>query len=315
MRVAVLDDKHHAYEGTNGIRRLRERTDVAIFTAPFGEPSALHGFEALIANRERTRFTRGLLEQLPDLRIIAQTGNHVYHIDLDAAAERRIIVAKATGGGCTSAAELAIGLMIAVMRRIPSTDCDIRRGEWPTPMTHVLRGKTLGIVGLGYVGRHVAKIANAFEMKVLAWGPRLTPEAAASAGSESCGLDELIRRSDVLSVHATLSAESRGLIDARRLALMKPTAYLINTARGPIVDEKALCGALANGGIAGAGLDVFDEEPLPPGHPLRKLPNVVLTPHLGWPTDEMYARFADAAADVLLAYLDGREVPRFVAHH
>jgi phosphoglycerate dehydrogenase-like enzyme len=143
----------------------------------------------------------------------------------------------------------------------------------------------------------------------------LTPEAAASVGVENCNLDELISRSDVLSIHATLSAESRGLIDARRLALMKPTAYLINTARGPVVEEKALCSALANGRIAGAGLDVFDEEPLPPGHPLRKLPSVVLTPHLGWPTDEMYARFADAAADVLLAYLDGHEVPRFVAHH
>ena len=314
MRVAVLDDTHNAYDDTSGIRRLRERADVQIFTGPFGAPSALHGFDAVIANRERTRFTRALLEQLPSLRIIAQTGNHVYHIDLDAADERRIIVAKATGGGCTSAAELAIGLMIAVMRRIPSADRDIRRGQWPTPMTHVMRGKTLGIVGLGYVGRHVAKIANAFEMNVLAWGPRLTPEAAASAGAESCGIDELIGRSDILSVHATLSAESRGLIDARRLALMKPTAYLINTARGPIVDEAALCGALANGRIAGAGLDVFDEEPLPPGHPLRTLPNVVLTPHLGWPTDEMYARFADAAADVLLAYLDGQDVPRFVAH-
>jgi phosphoglycerate dehydrogenase-like enzyme len=179
----------------------------------------------------------------------------------------------------------------------------------------VLRGKTLGIVGLGYVGRHVAKIANAFEMKVLAWGPRMTREAAASAGTESCGIDELIGRSDIVSVHATLSPESRGLIDARRLALMKPTAFLINTARGPIVEEAALCGALTTGCIAGAGLDVFDEEPLPPGHPLRTLPNVVLTPHLGWPTDEMYSRFADAAADVLLAYLDGHDVPRFIAHH
>jgi phosphoglycerate dehydrogenase-like enzyme len=135
MRVAVLDDTHRAYEGTNGIRRLRERAEVQIFTVPIGEPSALRGFDAVIANRERTHFTRAVLERLPDLRIIAQTGNHVYHIDLDAAKERRVIVAKATGGGCTSAAELAIGLMIAVMRKIPSVDRDIRRGEWPTPMT------------------------------------------------------------------------------------------------------------------------------------------------------------------------------------
>lgn len=315
MRVAILDDIHHAYEGTSGIRRLCERAEVKIFNAPFGAPSALGGFDAVVANRERTRFTRALLEQLPDLRIIAQTGNHVYHIDLAAAEERRIIVAKATGGGSTSAAELAIGLMIAVMRQIPAVDRDVKRGEWPAPMTRVLRGKTLGIVGLGYVGRHVAKIARAFEMTVLAWSPRLTREAAAAVGAESCALDTLVGRADIVSVHATLSPESRGLIDARRLGLMKPTAYLINTARGPIVEETALCNALAMNRIAGAGLDVFDQEPLPAGHPLTKHPNVVLTPHLGWPTDEMYSKFADAAADVLLAYLDGLEVPRFVAHH
>jgi phosphoglycerate dehydrogenase-like enzyme len=239
----------------------------------------------------------------------------VYHIDFDAIDERGIVVAKATGGGCTGAAELAIGLMIALMRRIPTVDRALKDGEWPTPMTHVLRGKTLGIVGLGYVGRHVAKIANAFEMRVLAWGPRLSADAAAAVGAESADLDSLMRVSDIVSIHATLGADSRGLIDARRLGLMKPSAYLINTARGPIVEEDALCRALETGRISGAGLDVFDEEPLPPDHRIRKLPNVVLTPHLGWPTDEMYSRFADAAADALLAHLDGREVPRFVAHH
>ncbi len=315
MRVAILDDIHHAYAGTAGVQRLRGCAEVKIFTEPFGPPAALRGFDALIANRERTRFSRALLEQLPDVRIIAQTGNHVYHIDLEAAEERRVIVAKATGGGCTSAAELAIGLMLAVMRQIPATDRAVKAGGWPTPMTHVLRCKTLGIVGLGYVGRHVAKIANAFEMRVLAWGPRLTAEQARRAGAESCDLDDLLRSADIVSVHATLSAESRGLIDPRRVALMKPSAYLINTARGPIVDETALLSALAGNRIAGAGLDVFDQEPLPPQHPLTKLPNVVLTSHLGWPTDEMYSKFADAAADVLLAYRDGREVPRFVARH
>jgi phosphoglycerate dehydrogenase-like enzyme len=296
MRIAILDDIHRAYEGTSGVRRLRDRAEVQIFIHPFGDPSVLRGFDALVANRERTRFTRSLLEQLPDLRIIAQTGNHAYHIDLAAAEERRIIVAKATGGFCTSAAELAIGLMIAVMRQIPSIDREVKLGRWPTPMTFVLRGKTLGIVGLGHVGRHVVKIARAFEMKVLAWGPRLSQEAAASVGAESRELDDLLTSSDIVSVHATLSPESTGLIDARRLRLMKPTAYLINTARGPIVDEAALCAALARGQIAGAGLDVFDEEPMASAHPLIRLPNVVLTPHIGWPTDEMYKQFADAAA-------------------
>jgi len=182
-------------------------------------------------------------------------------------------------------------------------------------MTPVFHDKTLGIVGLGRIGRYIAKIATAFEMKVVAWGRRLTPEEAAVAGAERRELDDLLRSSDIVSVHATLSDETRGLIDARRLGLMKPTVYLINTSRGPIIDEAALCAALLSGQIAGAGLDVFDVEPLPPGHPLTKISNVVLTSHLGWPTDAMYIQFADAAADVLLAYLDGKEVPRFVASH
>lgn len=315
MRIAILDDIHNAYEATSGIHRLREHAEVQIFTKPFGDPSMLRDFDALIANRERTRFTRQLLEQLPNLRIIAQTGNHAYHIDLPAAEALNIVVAKAAGGFCRSAGELAIGLMIAVMRQIPIVDREVKNGRWPTPMTPVLHGKTLGIVGLGKIGRHVAKIAAAFEMKVLAWGRRLSSDAAAQAGTEYRELDDLMRSSDVVSIHATLSEETRGLIDAKRLALMNKTSVLINTARGPIVDELALCAALSSGQIAGAGLDVFDKEPLPPGHPLTKISNVVLTSHLGWPTDEMYSQFANAAADILLAYADGNDVPRFVASH
>ncbi len=312
VRVAILDDIHGAYEATPGVRRLRKRAEVRIFTTPFREPAALAGFEAVVANRERTRFTADLLQALPDLRLIAQTGNHAYHIDLVAAEARGIAVAKAAGGFSTGAAELAIGLAIALMRQIPSADRQVRQGSWQTPLTHVLHGKTLGIVGLGHVGRHVAKIATAFEMRVLAWGPRLTPEAAAAAGVTRAELDDLLLASDVVSVHATLAPESRGLLGARRLALLKPTAILINTARGPIVDEGALVDALREGRLAGAGLDVFDEEPLPAGHPLTTLPNVILTPHLGWPTDEAYRRFADAAADVIAAFMEGREFPRFV---
>lgn len=315
MRIAILDDIHDAYETTAGVRRLRERADVRIFTRPFGNPSALRGFDAVLANRERTRFTRELLDQLPDLKIIAQTGNHAYHIDLAAAEARGIIVAKAAGGFSTGAAELAIGLAIALMRQIPSSDAALKAGEWRTPATTVLHGKVLGIVGLGHVGKHVAQIARAFEMDVVAWGPRLTDEEAGAAGTTRRELDALLAESDVVSVHATLTRESRGLLDARRLALMKPTAWLINTARGPIVDETALVAALSARRIAGAGLDVYDQEPVPPGHPLTRLSNVVMTPHLGWPTDEAYERFADAAADALLAFLDGEDVPRFSADH
>jgi len=311
VRVAILDDIHNAYERTSGVRRLRERAEVRIFTAPFGDPAALRGFDALVANRERTRFTRELLVQLPDVRIIAQTGNHAYHIDFQAARERGIVVARASGGYSVGAAELAIGLAIALMRQIPVLDAAIRRGEWFTPSTRVLHGKVLGIIGLGRVGRHVAALGAAFGMRVIAWSPRLTDTAAAEGGAVRRELDALMAEADVVTIHASLTPASRGLLDDRRLRLMKPTAYLINTSRGPIVDESALVAALSERRVGGAGLDVFDQEPLPPGHPLTTLPNAVLTPHIGWPTDDGYTRFADAACDVLLAWLDGREVPRF----
>jgi phosphoglycerate dehydrogenase-like enzyme len=314
MRVAILDDIHQAWEGTDGVRRLRARADVHIFTAPFGDPSVLRGFDALIANRERTRFTRELLDQLPDVRVIAQTGNHANHIDLAAARDRHIVIAQASAGFSIGAAELAIGLAMAVMRQIPVNDTAVRRGEWRAPSTPVLHGKTLGIIGLGRIGRHVSRIANAFGMRVLGWSPTLTDTAAASAGAERRDLDDLLRESDVVTIHASLTPSSRGLLDARRVGLMKPSAFLVNTARGPIVDERALVEALTAKRIAGAGLDVFDSEPLPAGHPLTMLPNVVLTPHIGWPTDDGYQRFAAAACDVLLAYLDGREVPTFNGH-
>ena len=287
MRVAILDDIHEAYEGTAGLRRLRERAEVKVFTGPFGAPAALRGFDALVPNRERTRFSRELLEQLPDLRMIAQTGNHAYHIDLAAAQERGIIVAKASGGFSTGAAELAIGLAIAVMRHIPSTDVAVRAGRWPTPLGCELNAKTMGIVGLGHVGRHVAKIAKAFEMRVLSWSRRPDPGTAAALGVEPMELDDLLAASDVVSVHATLAPQTRGLIDERRLRLMKPTACLINTARGAIVDEAALVTALSKGWIAGAGLDVFEQEPLPSDSPLWGMRNVLVTGHRsGFGADE-----------------------------
>lgn len=314
MRIAVLDDFHRVYDSLPAIQRLRQHPDVAevrIFTEPFGAPAALTGYAAVIANRERTPFTRELLQALPDLRLIAQTGNHVYHVDMQAARDRGVVVGKATGGFSRGAAELTFGLMIGLMRQMPRTDAALRRGEWLGPLGIVLHDKTLGIVGLGKVGSHVAKIARAFEMRVVAWGPNLTHERAAEVGAQRLELDDLLRQSDVVSVHATLSPQSRGLLDARRLSLMKRGAYLVNTARGPIVHEAALIDSLATGRIAGAGLDVFDVEPLPPGHPFTRLPNVILTPHLGWPTDGGYAGFAEAAANVITNFIAGREVPTF----
>ena len=306
MRLAILDDFQDAWGDTAGVRRMRERADITIFTQPFGNPSRLAGFEVLVANRERTRFDRALLEKLGDVRLIIQTGKHNPHIDFAAAADCGIEVIPVSGGYSIGAAELAIGLAQAVMRRIPMLDAAVRRGEWQPPMTRVLSGKTLGIVGFGRIGRHVARIAAAFGMRVLAWSRSLTGDAAAAAGVKYRELDDLLREADVVSIHVSLNDQTRGLIDARRLALMKPGSYLVNTARGPIVDESALAAALNEGRLAGAGLDVFGTEPLPPEHPLTRARNTVLTPHIGFPTDHGHEQFATAAADALDAYLDAR---------
>ena len=314
MRIAILDDVHEAWDSTEGVRRLRERADITIFAGSFGNPVALQEFDAVIANRERTRFDRELLGALGKVKLIVQTGNHAAHIDFAAAEQHGIVIGQASGGYSVGAAELAIGLAIACMRQIPRLDSALRRSEWIVPSTPVLHGKTFGVVGLGRVGGHAAGIARAFGMQVLAWSPRLDQARAAAKGVSFRPLDELLEESDVVSIHASLTAESRGLIDRRRLALMRPHAYLINTARGPIVDEAALVAALSERRIAGAGLDVFDQEPLPPAHQLTGLPNVVLTPHIGWPTDAGYARFADSACDVLLAWMDGRDFPVFAPH-
>jgi phosphoglycerate dehydrogenase-like enzyme len=196
--------------------------------------------------------------------------------------------------------------MIAVMRRIPQSDAAVRDGEWPLVLGHVLREKTLGILGLGRAGTEVARLALAFGMKVVAWGPTLTRERAEKSGATYMSLEEVLKTSDVVSVHLKLSEQSKGLLDERRLRLMKKTAYFINTARGAIVDENALFKVLDEKAIAGAALDVFVEEPLPKSSPLTKLDNVVLAPHLGWPTDAGFHGFAENAVENILNYMDGK---------
>lgn len=313
MRIAILDDIHRAWDTTAGVRKLRERAVVDIFTGPV-TAAALDGFDAVIANRERTRFNRDFLAALTTVKLIVQTGNHANHVDFTAAHALGIVVAQASGGYSVGAAELAIGLAIAGMRQIPQLDRQVREGMWQVPSTPVMQGKTFGVVGLGRVGSHAARIAGAFGMHVIAWSPTLDEARAAAAGAERRELDALMAEADVVSIHAALTPAARGLIDSRRINLMRGSAWLINTARGPIVDEAALVTALQAGRIAGAGLDVFEQEPLPAGHPLTKLPNVILTPHIGWPTDAGYARFADAACAVLFAYMEGREIPLFGSH-
>jgi phosphoglycerate dehydrogenase-like enzyme len=308
MKVTVLDDYQRAFEHTDAIKRLSRRVEVEILTEKLptedAAVSALKGSQAIIPIRERTKFTASLLKALSDLEYISQTGSHVYHVDMEAATRLGIVVSLAPGGN--SASELAIGLMLAVMRQIPHSDRAVRRAEWPLVLGYVLKGKTLGILGLGKIGAEVAAIGRAFGMDVLAWGPTLTAERAAKSEATFMALEEVLRTADVISIHLKLSPESRHLLNEARLRLMKKSAYLVNTARGAIVDETALVKILKENVIAGAALDVFVEEPLPKNHPLLELDNVVLTPHLGWPTDSGFAGFAENAVTNIVDYMEGK---------
>ena len=308
MKVTVLDDYQHAIENTDAIARLRTKADVHVLTEKVVDENrlvkALDGSQVIIPIRERTKFPAALLQKLPDLEYISQTGNHAYHIDMDAATQRGIVVSLAPGGNSTT--ELTFGLMIGLMRRIPQSDRAMRQGEWPLVLGYVLKGKTLGILGLGKIGTEVAAIARAFGMNVIAWGPTLTQERAAKSQATYMALDDVLKSADVVSVHLKLSEQSTNLIDESRLRLMKKSAYLVNTARGAIIDETALVKILQEKVIAGAALDVFVEEPLAKAHPLSALDNVVLTPHLGWPTDSGFIGFAENAVDNIFDYMEGK---------
>lgn len=313
MRIVVLDDFHDAFDHSAGIARLRERAEVVVYTDPPASQDALvarlAGVPILIANRERTRFTAELLARLPDLELVCNTGNHLYHADVPAATAAGVAFTYAAESSPETAGygtgELTIALILALLRGVVTTDRAMHAGEWPLFKGQVLWGKTLGIVGLGRVAKQVAQLAAAFHMRLIAWGPTLTPERAAASGAEYRELEALLGEADVVSIHLTLSDTSRGLIDEAKLRRMRHDAFLVNTARGAIVDEAALVRVLEDRAIAGAALDVYGEEPLPADHPLRRLDNVILTPHLGWPTDHSYEIFADAAARQIGAYLDG----------
>jgi phosphoglycerate dehydrogenase-like enzyme len=310
-RVALLDDYQGVALRMADWKSLPAGTDVVAFPDHLADESALAArladFDIVMAMRERTPFTRSLLERLPKLRLLITAGMRNASIDMKAAAERGVLVS-GTSGLPYPTAELAWGLILGLMRRIPAEDRATREGRWQTSLGLGLNGKTLGVLGLGTLGSRVARVGRAFEMTVLAWSQNLTAARAEEVGATLVAKDELLGRSDIVSIHLVLSERTRGLLGARELGLMKRTAYLVNTSRGPIVDEAALVRALRDGTIAGAGLDVFEPEPLPADHAFRSLPNIVVTPHLGYVTEETYRVFYGHALEDVQAFLRGAPV-------
>ena len=307
-RIAVLDDYQRAAHGFADWSRLAGH-EVTFFHEPLDDPrrDARSRFDIVCAMRERTPFPAELFDRLPNLRLLVTTGMRNAAIDMDAAAAHGVTVC-GTEVPSTPTAELAWGLVLALARRIPVEDAGMRAGGWQTTVGVDLSGKTLGILGLGRLGSIVARYGAAFGMRLVAWSENLTAERAAECGAELVTKDELFSGSDVVTVHLVLSRRTRGLIGARELGLMKPTALFVNTSRGPIVDEAALLDVLDRGAIAGAGIDVYDREPLPADHPLRRAPNTVLTPHLGYVTEDTYRVFYGQTVEDVEAFLAGSPV-------
>jgi phosphoglycerate dehydrogenase-like enzyme len=307
-RVAIIDDYQDVALAVADWRSLGPEVAVQAFHERLSGDDALvkrlADFEVIVAMRERTHFPRSVLERLPKLKLLVTTGMRNVAIDAKAAAELGIVVS-GTGLLTPPTAELTWGLILALARHIPEEAQQMRSGGWQTTVGVGLNGKVLGVLGLGKLGSEVARVGRAFQMQVIAWSQNLTAEHASSMGGKLVEKDELFQRADFVTIHLILSKRTRGLLTARELALMKPGAYLINTSRGPIVDQSALIDVLTNHKIAGAALDVYDEEPLPDEHPLRKLDNVLLTPHLGYVTVENYRQAYGDAVEDIRAFLAG----------
>ncbi|HEY4136247.1 MAG TPA: D-2-hydroxyacid dehydrogenase family protein [Alphaproteobacteria bacterium] len=312
MRVAVIDDFLKVALNYGDWNAVKAKAELSIFTDHLADADAvvarLKDFEVICAMRERTPFPRAILERLPKLKLLVTSGKVNRSIDLQAATDLGIVVCGTDSGG-NSTCELAWGLILAVARNIPANDADVRQGGWQIGVGMGLQGKTLGILGLGKIGGSAAKVGLAFGMKVIAWSQNLTEERCREVGVEkAASKEDLLKRADVVTIHMVLGDRSRGLIGAKEFAVMKPTAILVNTSRGPIVVQDDLLAALKAGKIGGAGIDVHDVEPLPTDHPMRSAPRTVLTPHLGYVSDDGYAFYYGQSADAVVAYLNGAPI-------
>ncbi len=311
QRIVLLDDYQGIALDYGGWDRVPEAWQIVALEQHIADPdelvAALAEAEIIVAMRERTALPAAILDRLPELKLLITTGLANVAIDVGAARRNGVVVC-GTGIKVAPTAELAWGLILALLRKIPAEDAAMRLGGWQNTIGGDLEGSTLGLLGFGRLGRRMALIAEAFGMEVLAWSQNLDPDEARAVGVEPVEKGALFERSDIVSVHYKLSERSRGLVGSAELAAMKPSAYLVNTSRGPLVDTDALVAALHAGEIAGAGIDVYDSEPLRPDHPLRQTPHTVLTPHLGYVTEDTYALFFDDAVEDVLAYLGGAPV-------
>ncbi len=312
LRCAILDDYQNVVLSSADWSKVKGDIDIKVFNEHLGGPdkviAALKDFAIVVAMRERTGFPKQVIDALPNLKLLITTGMRNASIDTEAAKARGVVVC-GTGAFGSPTSGIAIGLMLELTRHIGYENARLHAGAaWQTTIGPELEGLTLGVLGLGKLGQRTANIAKAFGMKVIAWSQNLTPEKCAEAGVGYVGKDDLFRQSDFITIHVVLSQRSRGLVGAAEIGLMKPTAYLINTSRGPIIDEAAMLTALRDKKIAGAGLDVFDVEPLPLDHPLRKMDNVVITPHLGYVSTQNYKHYFSGVVEDIRGFLDGKPV-------
>ena len=305
LRIAILDDYQSVARAMADWSRLGPDVEIVSFDHHLGEAEAadeLAAFDVLCIMRERMALPRSLIEALPRLKLIAVTGSHTQVIDVAAAKERGIPVTLTAPRASNSAAELTWDMVLGLARQITVEDRNMREGRWQTSVGFRLEGRTLGLIGLGTLGARVARYGQAFDMRVVAWSANLDPQRARDLGVEPVTKEDLLRQSDVISIHLKLGDRSRGLIGAPELALMKRSAVLVNTSRSAIIDQDALAQALQDGVIAGAALDVFEPEPVPSDHPVRRLPNTILTPHIGFVTEESYREFFAGIVEAIVAW-------------
>lgn len=315
MRIAVVNDYLRVAEDLADWRGVRRFGEIDFLAETYADEAAtadaLDGYDIICSMRERLPLTATLMDRLPRLKLFVATSETNRMIDFAAADTRGIEIAGTPSGGVAriATAELTWGLVLAATRGILREDAAIREGRWQDRAHAALHGLTIGIMGLGGVGRYIARFAHAFGMNVVAWSPHLNEMAAVESGAEAVTLPELLRRSDVVSLHLVLTESTRHILDDEAFALMKPSAVVVNTSRGPLIDEDALIASLTSGRIAGAALDVFEVEPLPAASPLRELTNVVLSPHAAGFTEQTYRAWYQGTADAVLAFLEGREIP------